>query len=247
MQVAIISDIHGNAVALDTVLEDIEQVDPDKIVCLGDVAATGPEPIRAIERIQALGCPVINGNADEDWLLEKEHPEEDSDEDDSQMVFEVRDWTAAQLSPEHKRFIESFEDTVEIDLTDNARLLCYHGTPESPWDIINEQTSVEELDEYIDSTAAEILIGGHNHNQLVRRYRDATFVNAGSVGLAFGTPREHREHNWPWGEWALVTASNDSVSIDLRRTALDLDDMFVAARDSELPNSEEWIGWWRKT
>lgn len=245
MQVALISDIHGNAVALDAVLEDIEREDPDQIVCLGDVAATGPEPVKAIERVQELGCPVINGNADEDWLIKKEHPEADQNEDESSPVFEVRDWTAAQLSSEHERFIESFENTVTIDLADDVRLLCYHGTPESPWDIINEDTSIEELDEIVDTTDAEILIGGHNHNQMIRRFREVTFVNSGSVGSPFGTPREYREQNWPWGEWAVVTANHNSISIDLKRTALDVDAMVAAASESELPYSDMWIDGWR--
>ncbi len=44
MRVALISDIHGNRVALETVLAAIERDAPDQIVCLGDVAAMGPDP-----------------------------------------------------------------------------------------------------------------------------------------------------------------------------------------------------------
>jgi predicted phosphodiesterase len=42
MRVAISSDIHGNRVALDAVLADLESAPPNRIVCLGDVVATGP-------------------------------------------------------------------------------------------------------------------------------------------------------------------------------------------------------------
>ena len=78
MQVALISDIHGNAVALDAVLEEIEQEDPDQIVCLGDIAAPGPQPIAVIERIQQLDCPVIMGNTEEQ-LLSRELPDDHKD------------------------------------------------------------------------------------------------------------------------------------------------------------------------
>jgi predicted phosphodiesterase len=44
MLIALIADIHGNAVALDRVLSDIDNQKPDQVVCLGDVAATGPQP-----------------------------------------------------------------------------------------------------------------------------------------------------------------------------------------------------------
>jgi predicted phosphodiesterase len=44
MRVALISDIHGNRVALETVLANLERDAPDRIVSLGDVAAMGPDP-----------------------------------------------------------------------------------------------------------------------------------------------------------------------------------------------------------
>lgn len=245
MKVALFADIHGNAVALDTVLGEINREDPDKLVCLGDIAATGPEPVAAVERLREAGCPVILGNADEDWLIKKEIPGREPEEHEDHEVFAIRDWTAAQLSPAHQQFIKSFEDTIEITLADDVRLLCYHGSPDSPWEPIDVNTPEERLDEIAESTDADILVGGHTHNQMVRRYRDVTFVNTGSVGLAFGTPRLKRDHNWPWGEWVLVTTSNGSISVDLRRTRLDVEVMFQAARESELPNSGAWIEGWR--
>jgi predicted phosphodiesterase len=64
-RVAFISDIHGNAVALEAVLADIARRRVDEIVCLGDVAAGGPQPGEALERLRTLGCAVVRGNADE--------------------------------------------------------------------------------------------------------------------------------------------------------------------------------------
>ena len=48
MRIAIISDIHGNLVALDAVLDDIARARVDRIVCLGDVAAFGPQPAEVV-------------------------------------------------------------------------------------------------------------------------------------------------------------------------------------------------------
>ena len=44
MKIAVISDIHANKLALDKVLEDIEQFNPDKIFCLGDLILAGYNP-----------------------------------------------------------------------------------------------------------------------------------------------------------------------------------------------------------
>ena len=59
MRIAIISDIHGNMVALSAVLEDIKAKNVDKILCLGDVATLGPEPNAVIKMLKKLGCPCI--------------------------------------------------------------------------------------------------------------------------------------------------------------------------------------------
>jgi hypothetical protein len=50
------------------VLSDIARRRVDEIVCLGDVAAGGPQPRETLERPRTLGCAVVSGNADE-WLL----------------------------------------------------------------------------------------------------------------------------------------------------------------------------------
>jgi hypothetical protein len=68
-RIALISDIHGNAVALEAVLDDLAGRRAAELVCLADVAAGGPLPREALARLPELGCPVVLGNAD-GWLLE---------------------------------------------------------------------------------------------------------------------------------------------------------------------------------
>ncbi|NIW96181.1 MAG: hypothetical protein GWN20_25895, partial [Phycisphaerae bacterium] len=78
MRLAIISDIHGNLIALEAVLAVLAQEEIDQMVCLGDVAATGPQPHETIARLRELNCPVVMGNTD-DWLLNP-HPHPVRDE-----------------------------------------------------------------------------------------------------------------------------------------------------------------------
>jgi 3',5'-cyclic AMP phosphodiesterase CpdA len=68
MRVALIADIHGNALALDTVLAELSRDHVDQIVCLGDVVEGGPQPREILDRIRALGCPIVMGNTDERML-----------------------------------------------------------------------------------------------------------------------------------------------------------------------------------
>ena len=67
MRLTIISDMHGNCVALDAVLADIQQKAVEDIVCLGDAVQGGPQPAAIVARLRQLACPVVMGNADA-WL-----------------------------------------------------------------------------------------------------------------------------------------------------------------------------------
>ena len=68
MRLGLISDIHGNLLALDAVLDELNESGMDRLVCLGDVAA-GPEPRKTLERLREVGCPIVRGNWDT-WVLE---------------------------------------------------------------------------------------------------------------------------------------------------------------------------------
>ncbi len=54
MRIALLADIHGNTVALETVLACLTTDPVDHIVCLGDVALRGPEPRRALALLKSL-------------------------------------------------------------------------------------------------------------------------------------------------------------------------------------------------
>ena len=66
MRLAILSDIHGHAIALDAVLDDIEQNGGvDGYWFLGDYAAIGANPVKVLERITTLpNATFIRGNTD---------------------------------------------------------------------------------------------------------------------------------------------------------------------------------------
>ena len=64
MQIALISDMHGHAIALEAVLADIQQQKIDQIICLGDVVTIGFQPKKTLDMIRSLGCPCIMGNHD---------------------------------------------------------------------------------------------------------------------------------------------------------------------------------------
>lgn len=244
MRIAIISDIHGNLVALKTVLDALEAEHVDQIVCLGDVATFGPRPRQVIARLKDLNCPVVMGNEDA-WILNP-RPREVRDED-YRRIMGVGLWSARQLSPADLDYLRTFRPTVEIALGDDATLLCFHGSPRSNTDGIVSTTPEEELERMLSGFNATVMAGGHTHTQMLRCHRDLTFINPGSVGLSFERARHtDQTHNVPWAEYGLVSWENGSLNVELRRVPFDVDVMIRAARDSGLPHLEWWIQGWSR-
>ena len=63
-KIALISDIHGNIPALETVLNSIRSRGINRIICLGDLVGKGPEPDKAVDMIRESCQLVLLGNWD---------------------------------------------------------------------------------------------------------------------------------------------------------------------------------------
>jgi putative phosphoesterase len=243
MKIALISDIHGNLAAFEAVLANIDQEQPDKIICLGDVLAEGPQPHEVLGRLRALGCPVVLGNADAELL---DLPVDDEvDNDDARRIHDISRWGTAQLDGADRAFIASFQPTVEVDLG-TGTLLCCHGSPKSYNDIIRATTPDEELDVMLAGTEATVQAGGHTHIRMLRAWRGREIVNPGSVGLAYQFFPDGSVRVPPWAEFAFLTAAvNGAVSIEFRRVAYDRDAAVRAMFERGMPHAAWWSADWR--
>jgi len=244
MRVAVVSDIHGNCVALDAVLADIRQAQADQIVCLGDAVQGGPQPAAVVARLRELGCPVVLGNADA-WLLSGlETGGESFDAERLRVMDEVRAWSLEQLWAGDQAFIAQFQPTVELALGDGRALLCFHGSPASFDDIILPTTPEDEFERYLGGYAPRILTGGHTHLQQLRRVGagDSFFFNPGSVGLAYSHQQPpDRLRMDPWAEYALLSADGGRIALEFRRVPIDLPALLAAYRSSGRPHAEQAI------
>jgi predicted phosphodiesterase len=237
MRVALIADIHGNLAALEAVLADIEQQRADRVVCLGDVAALGPQPHEVLAQLKALGCPCVRGNHDDELLdparVQDLHP----------WFVAVTSWCLEQLSAADLDYIRSFVPLVEIPLGGGACLCCYHGSPRCNEDRILATTPEDELDEMLAGYSAAVMAGAHNHVQMVRRHRGNYVVEVGSVGLPFEQfPWPGRPPFRPWAEYAVVSRTDSALSVDLRRVSVDLGAIQRAVLESGMPGARDLLG-----
>ncbi len=231
MRVALISDLHGNLTALEAVLDDLARERPDRVLCLGDVAATGPRPRETVERLREVGCPVVMGNADAVLL----GPIPDSENEGMRRILEIDRWCSEQLSTEHLDFISGFQPTLNASLDLENDLLCFHGSPRSFDDAIVAATPEEDLRDMLSGYETTVMAGGHTHEQLLRRHARTTLVNPGSVGL-----------DPPFAGYALVYSGDGRLGFEFRRLPLPTERIRRDALDSGMPHADWWAGLWEE-
>ena len=242
MQVALLSDIHGNLVALEAVLARLQASHISQMACLGDVATFGPQPREVIRQLREMDIPIAMGNMDA-WLLNPQ-PHAYRDED-TQRITEVELWAAEQLAPSDLGYVRTFQPQIEVALSSDVTLLCVHGSPRSDTDIILATTPEDELESMLSGCGAAVVAGGHTHTHMLRRFRETTVINPGSVGLAIERGALTGEvRNPPWAEYAVVGLEDGELRIEFRRVPFDVGELVRAARESGMPHVEWWISHW---
>lgn len=239
MRIGFISDIHGNCLALESVLAELERADLDRMICLGDVAV-GPQPAEALERVRGLGCEVVMGNWDAAFV----HGMPEAFDEVSSKLVEIGAWWAEQLTQDEKAYIATFQPTLGFEIDAGTRLLCYHGSPTSYDDWIFASTSDDDLARMLGGRTAEVMVGGHTHLQMVRRFEKSILFNPGSVGLSFSDWWPKRVRIAPWAEYGILTAENGRLAIELRRTTFDVEGFLRMSLSSGMPHAQWWVDSW---
>jgi putative phosphoesterase len=217
MRTALISDLHGNIVALRAVLEHIGRSRVGRIVCLGDVATLGPAPTQVLETLAELGCACILGNHDA-FLLD---PDLIRRYTETPVIVAAVDACRAALGSAELDFVRTFQATLDLEM-DGATLGLFHGSPRSHMEDLLATTAADDLDRALGERRATVMAGGHTHIQMLRQHRGTLLVNPGSLGLPFetyvsGGPPRILAH----AEYATVDAVDGSVDVTFHRVPVD--------------------------
>lgn len=242
MRLAVLSDIHGNAYALDIALADLEQHPADGIVCLGDAIQGGAQPHETVLRLRSLAIPIVMGNAD-DWLLTGiESGAEHISAERLVKMQAVREWSLGKLSEQDRAFIASFQPTVTIPLSDSKSLLCYHGSAKSYDDVMLPDSPYETFLQFVEGDPRVIYCGGHTHVQFLRRVRDTFHFNPGSIGRAYSHHQPDDDfHTDAVAEYAMLTVEGNRVGLEFRRAPYDANEVIEIYRASGRPFADEAI------
>ncbi len=236
---AVLSDIHGNVRALDTVLADVERRDVHAVLDLGDTLYGPLEPQAVAERLMAL--PVLHVRGNEDRLL-LEPPA-------SAASSPSLGYTLGALAPQALAWLASRPATRVVD---EDLFLC-HGTPGSDETYLLESlapdgakpSDTHEVEARLAGVAQSVVLCGHSHLPRAVRAGARLVVNPGSVGLpayADDGPVPHKmESGSPHARYAVLTVTAEGASVEHVALAYDWEAAATQARRNGRPDWAAWL------
>jgi predicted phosphodiesterase len=236
--VAIISDIHGNAAALDAVLADLRDQPHDATVVAGDLALFGPRPREALERVRALAAPTIYGNTDLRLL-----PDAPPLPPMLAGAASTIDWTRERIGGDHAAWLAGLpfshrvtppggatpaDDLLVVHATptDVDAILILEANPEAGW----EPTPEPEARALLADALANLIVYGHIHYASAGVVAGRRLASVGSVSSSFdGDPR---------AAYALATWDGRGWSLEHRRVPYDHEQVAAEMVETGMPRGE---------
>jgi diadenosine tetraphosphatase ApaH/serine/threonine PP2A family protein phosphatase len=179
MKTAIISDIHSNLDALSAVLERIDSLQSDRIICLGDIVGYGAEPNECVELIRRRSIPAVLGNHDQ--AVANNFPADDFNDSARAAVL----WNRERLAKDNAEFLRGLPLTIE-----ESDALFVHSSPDYPEEfhyLIYHSDTAGSFRSFIQP----ICFVGHTHRPVIFTVNGGSssisrnvraIVNVGSVG-----------------------------------------------------------------
>jgi len=234
MRLAILADIHGNVLALEAVLVDLEHRRVDQIVNLGDCVSGPLWPRETAELLIRLDWPTVRGNHDRwvtDWPPQKHYPSD---------AFASRALDPAQLT-----WLGSLPPTRDL----GGDIFACHGRPDDDNAYLLEDVDGGRLvparrtqvADRVRAVAARFVLCAHSHMPGAATVGDKMVINPGSVGQPAyedPTPPAHvSESGNPMARYAVLQFDGGQASFE--HIAIPYDH-FAAARRAEENQNPAW-------
>lgn len=177
MRIAVISDIHGNQLALEAVLRDLkEQPRCDLLAIAGDLCLNGPRPREVLQIIQNLDCPVIQGNVDREMITE-------GLEKSTKKRSDIH-WACEQVGFAGLDYLAQLPFSHRVIHPQGLDLLIVHANPQTQDDALLPNADDETLESLLGKLDEKIgaLAFGHLHIAYTRRWHELLLADVASCG-----------------------------------------------------------------
>jgi putative phosphoesterase len=226
--IAVVTDIHANLPAFESVLQRIDELDCDQTYCGGDLVGYGPHPNEVCALVSDLGLPTLYGNYD--YAIGRDL--EDCgcayvDRHDREIGQLSVDWTLTHTHPPAKAFMRGLPFDLRFEF-EGKRVRLVHGSPRKVNEYLFEDKPARTFERIAALADCDVLVFGHTHKPWVREYGGVLFVNCGSVGKPKdGDPR---------AAFCVLEPRNASIGVHIERVAYDAWAVAAEMRRVGLPN-----------
>jgi len=227
MKIAVFSDVHGNAIALEAILNDINSRGIDLVFCGGDLVGYGAYPNEVIDLIRKYRIPTIMGNYDDGVGFNRSdsgcvHTDPRMKELDRISL----EWTKKQVNFENRAFLRSLLERIQFSVC-GKKVLIVHGSPHR----INEYLYADQPEEsalrMFDDEKVDIIICGHTHFSYTRIMDSKCLINAGSVGK----PKDGDQR----AAYTVLKLTESSLETEVIRVKYNVERMAQAIETTGLP------------
>ncbi|WHX41433.1 metallophosphoesterase family protein [Mesobacillus sp. AQ2] len=230
MRIAFAADIHGNAVALEEVLKDIQQRSVDKIIILGDICFRGPEPQRSLNLVRRLQTSVIKGNADE-WLVRGIKLGEVA-ENSLEVMNKEREWTLSNLAKDDIQYLQCLPESMKLEI-EGIRICAFHATPHSMFEIVPPDENEENLLKTMMVEEADIYVCAHIHKPYIKFFKGKCIINTGSVGLPFDGDKR--------ASYTIMEVDSNFYQTSIIKVGYDVNNVIKQFNETDYPNKDLMI------
>jgi putative phosphoesterase len=197
MKLGLISDIHGDMVALELAWAHLTVFGADRIVCAGDLVGYGPHPDQVVAFLSQHGIDSVRGNHDR-WAVERA----------SGVPSVPGTFGGAKPSSETVEALKSLP--AHLLVNDGPRVgVIFHGSPNDDMDFVTKQThSLDRLDRWLTELDVNLLVVGHTHKPMLYRSPNGLVINPGSV---ISAPVVSTSRTFAFLEWEAMAVSFHDV------------------------------------
>jgi putative phosphoesterase len=231
LRIALFSDIHGNAHALNRCLDDLaSRGGADVVVAAGDLCLDGPKPKKVLERLREIGARCLRGNTDR--MVGEADLEQLGDEDARGVA-----WVRAQIGEEWTRYLAELPFSIAFGDGEDGLLVC-HANPLSDDEHVWPDAYDDTLEHFFEHVTQRTVAFGHLHLPYVRVWRGRTLVNVASAGLPKdGDPRAH---------YAILTWRSGGWEVQPRHVEFDVEKVVRQLKKCGIPDAEKRIATLRR-
>lgn len=240
VKLGLISDVHGNRIALEAVVADGRSMGVERWWALGDLVAIGPSPSATLELLAELpGLAALSGNTERYVLTGDRPPPHPADVLANPSSLELFAtiaasfaWTRGYLEAAGwLDWVAALPGEQRLDLPDGTRLLGVHASPGSDDGAgIAPDSSDAELRDRLGMANADLVCAGHTHRPMIRQLGAMTAVNLGAVSNPITGDRR--------ASYALVHADRLGTRVEHRWVSYDIDRFLEQVRASSHPAAD---------